>query len=104
MTENTALKTRTYTKLAAFTVALVALFGGGALLGGLGDPGAPGDEDAAPQGHGGPAGVRAPAHVSSGAVVRVASTSPSAGRYRLYLQFQHEGRVHTAAFTQALSR
>ena len=25
---------------------------------------------------------------------------PSAGRYRLFLQFQHEGRVHTAAFTQ----
>ena len=25
---------------------------------------------------------------------------PSAGRYRLFLQFQHEGRVHTVAFTQ----
>src|SRR5215213_3629448 len=25
---------------------------------------------------------------------------PSAGRYRLYLQFKHEGRVHTAEFTQ----
>lgn len=25
---------------------------------------------------------------------------PSAGSYRLFLQFQHEGRVHTAAFTQ----
>jgi hypothetical protein len=25
---------------------------------------------------------------------------PSAGRYRLFLQFQHEGRVHTAEFTR----
>jgi hypothetical protein len=25
---------------------------------------------------------------------------PSAGRYRLFLQFRHGGRVHTAAFTQ----
>jgi hypothetical protein len=29
---------------------------------------------------------------------------PSAGRYRLYLQFKHDGRVHTAAFTQEVSR
>jgi len=29
---------------------------------------------------------------------------PSGGRYRLYLQFKHEGRVHTAAFTQEVSR
>jgi hypothetical protein len=29
---------------------------------------------------------------------------PSAGRYGLYLQFKHEGRVHTAAFTQDVSR
>ena len=29
---------------------------------------------------------------------------PSSGRYRLYLQFKHEGRVHTAAFTQEVSR
>jgi hypothetical protein len=25
---------------------------------------------------------------------------PTAGRYRLFLQFKHDGRVHTAAFTQ----
>ena len=25
---------------------------------------------------------------------------PTAGRYRLFLQFQHEGRVHTVAFTE----
>jgi hypothetical protein len=29
---------------------------------------------------------------------------PTAGRYRLFLQFQTEGRVHTAAFTQEVSR
>jgi hypothetical protein len=28
---------------------------------------------------------------------------PSKGRYRLFLQFQHEGRVHTAAFTQEVT-
>jgi hypothetical protein len=29
---------------------------------------------------------------------------PSAGRYRLYLQFKHEGDVHTAVFTREVSR
>lgn len=29
---------------------------------------------------------------------------PSAGRYRLYLQFKQDGRVHTAEFTQDVSR
>jgi hypothetical protein len=29
---------------------------------------------------------------------------PSAGRYGLYLQFKHEGEVHTAAFTQDVPR
>jgi len=29
---------------------------------------------------------------------------PSAGRYGLYLQFKHDGRVHTAEFTQGVSR
>jgi hypothetical protein len=29
---------------------------------------------------------------------------PSAGRYRLYLQFKHDGRVHTAEFTQQVAR
>jgi hypothetical protein len=28
---------------------------------------------------------------------------PSAGRYRLFLQFQHEGRVHTAEFTREVA-
>jgi hypothetical protein len=29
---------------------------------------------------------------------------PSEGRYRLYLQFKHGGRVHTAEFTQEVAR
>ncbi len=29
---------------------------------------------------------------------------PTEGRYRLYLQFKHEGSVHTAAFTQEVTR
>jgi hypothetical protein len=29
---------------------------------------------------------------------------PSEGRYRLYLQFKHEGALHTAEFTQDVSR
>jgi hypothetical protein len=32
------------------------------------------------------------------------ATFPTAGRYRLFLQFQAQGRVHTAAFTQEVSR
>jgi hypothetical protein len=32
------------------------------------------------------------------------ATFPTAGRYRLFLQFKAEGRVHTAAFTQEVSR
>jgi hypothetical protein len=36
--------------------------------------------------------------------VAFASEFPTAGRYRLYLQFKHKGRVHTAAFTREVSR
>jgi hypothetical protein len=32
------------------------------------------------------------------------ATFPTAGRYRLFLQFQVDGRLHTAAFTQEVSR
>jgi hypothetical protein len=32
------------------------------------------------------------------------TTFPSADSYRLFLQFKHEGRVHTAAFTREVSR
>jgi hypothetical protein len=33
--------------------------------------------------------------------VRFATTVPSAGTYRLFLDFQHDGVVRTAAFTVA---
>ena len=32
------------------------------------------------------------------------TTYPSAGAYRLFVQFSYEGRIHTAAFTQQVSR
>ena len=35
--------------------------------------------------------------------VAFAATFSTEGRYRLFLQFKHEGRVHTAAFTQPVS-
>jgi hypothetical protein len=40
----------------------------------------------------------------SGDSVAFASEFPTAGRYRLYLQFRHDGRVHTAAFTREVAR
>lgn len=40
---------------------------------------------------------------SGGAAVRMRVEWPSAGRYRLFLQFRHAGRVHTAALTQAVA-
>jgi hypothetical protein len=36
--------------------------------------------------------------------LRFAATFPSAGRYRLFLQFRAEGRLHTVAFTQEVAR
>jgi hypothetical protein len=36
--------------------------------------------------------------------VPFATEFPSAGRYRLFFQFKHEGRVHTAAFTREVPR
>ena len=36
----------------------------------------------------------------SGGAIRFMTEYPSAGRYRLFLQFKHGGRIHTAAFTQ----
>jgi hypothetical protein len=36
--------------------------------------------------------------------VAFVSEFPSEGRYRLYLQFKHEGRIHTAEFTQEVAR
>jgi hypothetical protein len=39
-----------------------------------------------------------------GEAVSFMTEFPSEGRYRLYLQFKHEGRVHTAEFTQEVGR
>jgi hypothetical protein len=39
---------------------------------------------------------------TEGGDIRFRVEYPSPGRYRLFLQFKHEGRVHTAAFTQEL--
>jgi hypothetical protein len=35
--------------------------------------------------------------------VAFATEFPSEGRYRLFLQFKHQGEVHTAAFTREVS-
>jgi hypothetical protein len=37
---------------------------------------------------------------TEGRDIRFAVEYPSEGRYRLFLQFKHDGRVHTAAFTR----
>jgi hypothetical protein len=42
-------------------------------------------------------------HPHEGDEVAFGARFPSAGRYRLFLQFQHEGRVHTAAFTKVVA-
>jgi hypothetical protein len=39
-------------------------------------------------------------HPTADDSVRFAATFPTTGRYRLFLQFKHEGRVQTVAFTQ----
>ena len=39
-------------------------------------------------------------HGGEGEGIRFMTEFPSADTYRLFLQFKHEGRVHTAAFTQ----
>jgi len=43
-------------------------------------------------------------HPISDDSVAFAATFPTEGRYRLFLQFKHEGRVQTVAFTQAVGR
>ncbi|HEY1275751.1 MAG TPA: hypothetical protein VGF25_12600 [Thermoleophilaceae bacterium] len=42
-------------------------------------------------------------HPEDGDAVGFMTRFPSAGRYRLYLQFKHAGRVHTAEFTQEVT-
>jgi hypothetical protein len=39
-------------------------------------------------------------HEGGGEAIRFETEFPTAARYRLFLQFKHEGKVHTAAFTQ----
>jgi hypothetical protein len=41
---------------------------------------------------------------TEGASIGFGAEPPSAGRYRLYLQFRHGGQVRTAAFTLAVAR
>ena len=43
--------------------------------------------------------VHAEDAATPGALLRFHAAFPSAGRYRLFLQFQHDGKVRTAAFT-----
>jgi hypothetical protein len=42
-------------------------------------------------------------HPLHGRGIAFGAAFPSAGRYRLFLQFRHGGRVHTAALTQAVA-
>ncbi len=41
-------------------------------------------------------------HPSDEQSVAFSATFPTSGRYRLFLQFQHEGRIQTVAFTHAV--
>jgi hypothetical protein len=43
-------------------------------------------------------------HAGAADEIAFAATFPTAGRYRLYLQFKHEGRVRTAEFTVEVPR
>jgi hypothetical protein len=45
-----------------------------------------------------------PGDEAAGDAVPFMTEFPSVGRYRLYLQFKHAGRVHTAEFTQDVAR
>lgn len=48
-----------------------------------------------------PDGEPGDGRTTAGPVITFHAEVPSAGRYRLFLDFQHEARVHTAAFTLA---
>jgi hypothetical protein len=62
-------------------------------------------DEPADQGHGDGHGA-AGGHSFAGAanVIPYTATFPTAGRYRLYLQFKHAGRVRTAEFTVSVTR
>jgi hypothetical protein len=51
-------------------------------------------------GHGGHEGGESQGHAG----IRFVTEFPSDGRYRLFLQFEHEGKVRTAAFTREVLR
>ncbi|HET6394252.1 MAG TPA: hypothetical protein VFG13_15600 [Blastococcus sp.] len=51
--------------------------------------------------HAHPVGEAGGAEPTPGPHIRFATTAPSAGDYRLFLDFQHDGVVRTAAFTVA---
>jgi hypothetical protein len=67
----------------------------------------PGGAGGAHAGHGGAHAGHGGAHAGHGATpdgaVGFETAFPSGGRYRLFFQFKHEGRVHTAAFTHQVS-
>ena len=42
-------------------------------------------------------------HVHPTEGVQFESTFPTTGRYRLFLQFKHAGRIHTVAFTKEVA-
>ncbi|MFE0250738.1 hypothetical protein [Streptomyces sp. NPDC059010] len=46
-----------------------------------------------------PGGEPGDGRTRPGPQISFAATAPSSGTYRLYLDFKHEGQVHTAAFT-----
>jgi len=80
-------------RLAAFAAALGVVFGAAALAGG-----ALGPLRDSTDGHGHPEESDTPGTIRFGAAL------PSPGRYRLFLQFKHEGRVRTVAHTLEVSR
>ena len=41
-----------------------------------------------------------PTNEAGSSEIGFGATFPTAGRYRLFLQFQHDGEVQTVAFTQ----
>jgi hypothetical protein len=60
----------------------------------------PGSGGGAPAGRG---GAHAGHGATPGGAVAFETAFPSRGRYRLFFQFKHEGRIHTAAFTHQVS-
>ena len=51
-----------------------------------------------------PGGHGESAHGDDAEPVAFSTEFPSEGRYRLFFQFKHEGKVHTAAFTREVQR